>query len=194
MCGAVVCNSNLGNDEDSNIEDECYILEAFLDYQFEPLEWTHLLATLECTNEAIQVKFCNEEGHGIQVTSLNMIKVHYPQELGVVQAAYHKLVKKFLCGIKLYWKEIIEEIVYDASLEKSDDKLKHKGNKKGQTGGRRKLGTKKLNLLTSRSKKIKKDTGTQEESQTPCVTNKHEFLELVGQLIASRTKSQASSI
>ena len=73
-----------------------------------------------------------------------------------------------------------EGIEYDASLEKSDDELNLKGTKEWRTRGGRKLETKKLTLLATRDKRSKKDMGTQKESQTPCVTNKQDFLELAG--------------
>ena len=67
MCGALVSKSTLDDeDEDSKTEDECYILKPVLEDQFEPLEWTHGLATLDvCTNEATQIKFCEKEGYTI---------------------------------------------------------------------------------------------------------------------------------
>ena len=68
MCGAF--------DQGSLDEDHCihhramdkkeYVLEPFPKELFEPLEWTHILATLDvCTNKITQTQFCDEEGNDI---------------------------------------------------------------------------------------------------------------------------------
>ena len=60
MCGA----SKNGSQEEAkerNLSDDYYIPKPFLEDQFEPLEWSHILATLDvCTNEHISTPFCDE--------------------------------------------------------------------------------------------------------------------------------------
>ena len=52
--------------QERSLDDLEYCPKPFLEDQFKPLEWTHVLATLDvCTNEATQIKFCDEEGHEI---------------------------------------------------------------------------------------------------------------------------------
>ena len=107
MCGALVCDSGSDDDEDSKTKDECYIPKPFPKDQFKPLEQTHILETLDVfTNEAKQIKFCDEEGHEIKFTSLNIIKFHYPPEPKVVQTAYHRLEDTLVWDKSLSLKEI----------------------------------------------------------------------------------------
>ena len=48
------------------IEDEAYMPEPFPEEEFEPLEWSHLLATLDvCTSEKTPTKFYDENGYDI---------------------------------------------------------------------------------------------------------------------------------
>ena len=172
MCGALVDNSALDEDEDSKKKEEGHIPQPFLEDHFEPLEWTHVLATLDaCTNEAAQIKFYGKEGHAIQITTLNMIKVHCPKEPEKVSIAYHKL-EEILVWDKNLSKGDLEGTRYDASSEKSDDERKLKKTKEGPTRSGRKLKTRRPGLCVSRDKKSNKDMGIQEEHQTPSVATK----------------------
>ena len=48
------------------MDEKEYIPKPFLEDLFEPLEWTHVLATLDvCTNKITQTQFCDEEGNDI---------------------------------------------------------------------------------------------------------------------------------
>ena len=41
---------------------------------FEPLKWTHVLATLDfCTNKAVPIKFCDEEGHDLIIIPIKCL-------------------------------------------------------------------------------------------------------------------------
>ena len=68
MCGA--------SDQGSLDEDRCihhqamdnkeYVPESFTEDLSKPLEWNHILATLDvCTNNITQTQFCDEEGNDI---------------------------------------------------------------------------------------------------------------------------------
>ena len=108
-----------------------------------------------CTNKVTQIKFCDEEGHDIQITTWNMIKVHYLEGSKVVLAAYHKLKEILAWDIALSKGEY-KGTEYDASLEKSDDELKLKETKEGHTRSGGKWKKKKPNFLATRDKKRKK--------------------------------------
>ena len=46
--------------------DKYYILEPFLEDQFEPMKWYHVSTTMDvCTNEIVPTKFCDKEGNDI---------------------------------------------------------------------------------------------------------------------------------
>ena len=54
-------------EEHRDVQDDGYIPEPFPEDEFEPLEWTHILATLDiCTNEIVESQFCDEEGFDVQ--------------------------------------------------------------------------------------------------------------------------------
>ena len=52
------------NKYQQGFNDEVYILEPFPKDKLEPLEWTHILATLDvCTNEGVPTQFCEKESY-----------------------------------------------------------------------------------------------------------------------------------
>ena len=65
MCGASK-NGSQKETKERGFNDDYYILEPFLEDLFKPLQWSHILATLDvCTNEVVPTQFCDEQGYGI---------------------------------------------------------------------------------------------------------------------------------
>ena len=62
------------------IEDEAYMPEPFPEEEFEPLEWSHLLATLDVfTLEEIPTKFYDENGYDIMpIMMINCVQEKQP--------------------------------------------------------------------------------------------------------------------
>ena len=68
MCGALDHGSLDENQciHNQAMIDKDYVPKPFLEDLFEPLEWTHILATLDvCTKKITQTQFCDEEGNDI---------------------------------------------------------------------------------------------------------------------------------